>query len=79
METDKIGLLLNRTNLSPGHELALLEKLLGHHSNLEKENIESKSKVDGSQFTLLELKLLYLSEISFDIYYKLAGRARLLV
>ena len=25
-------------------------------------------------FTLLELKLLYLSEISFDIYYKLAGR-----
>ena len=47
---------------------------MGHHSNLEKENIESKSKVDGSQFTLLELKLLYLSEISFDIYYKLAGR-----
>ena len=47
---------------------------MGHHSNLEKENIESKSKVDGSQFTLLELKLLYLSEISFGVYYKLAGR-----
>ena len=58
METDKIGLLLNRTNLSPGHGLALLEKLLGHHSNLEKENIESKSKVDGSQFYIIGIEVI---------------------
>lgn len=38
METDKIGLLLNRTNLSPGHGWVQPEKLLEHHSNLEKEN-----------------------------------------
>lgn len=62
METNKLVYNFNPTILSPGHGWAQPEKLLGHHSNLEKENnkIESKSKVESSQFTLLELMLLYL-------------------
>ena len=62
METNKLVNHFNLTILSPGHGWAQPEKLLGHHSNLEKESIkiESTFKVEGSQFTFLELMLLYL-------------------
>lgn len=64
METNKLVYNFNPTILSPGHGWAQPEKLLGHHSNLEKENmkIESKSKVESS----LGIDVI-VSEISFDV------------